>query len=158
MNTPGATLTVREARLGDLEEIVRLESLCFTDPWSAGALAGELVPDTLRLALAAELAGRLAGYLMAWKVVDQLHILNIAADPELRRRGVGTALLAEAVRRGRDAGLLKITLEVRHSNLEARAFYSKHGLRESGIRRGYYADDGEDAIIMTGPLKVIDTA
>jgi ribosomal-protein-alanine N-acetyltransferase len=101
------------------------------------------------LPLVAEISGRLAGYLMAWKVVDQLHILNIATDPDFRRRGVGTALLLAAAAKAVQWKMVEITLEVRESNREARAFYTGHGFTARGLRKGYYADNGEDAIVMT---------
>jgi len=97
----------------------------------------------------AEISGRLAGYLMAWKVVDQLHILNIATDPDFRRRGVGTALLFAAMEKAATWRMVEITLEVRESNREARTFYTGHGFTARGLRKGYYADNGEDAIVMT---------
>lgn len=148
--TPGDTeLKIRPPRPADLPEVVAMESRCFSDPWSAQALEQELTPDRLRLPLVAEVSGRLAGYLMAWKVVDQVHILNIATDPEFRRRGVGTALLLAAVAKAVKWKMVEITLEVRESNREARAFYTGHGFTARGLRKGYYADNGEDAIVMT---------
>ncbi len=149
MDAPDQGFTVRAPRGEDLPQVVALEKRCFVDPWDSGALEQELGADRLRLPLIAETAGRVVGYLMAWKIVDQLHILNIAADPDLRRRGVGTALLFAVARKAVDLGMEEITLEVRESNREARAFYHKFGFVPTGLRRGYYADNGEDAIIMT---------
>jgi len=145
-------VTVRLGRLTDLNAVAHLEHRCFNDPWTPAALMGELVADNLRLPLVLEIEGNLRGYLMAWQVVDQLHILNIATDPDFRRRGLGTALLREAARQGERLSMVEFTLEVRRSNRPAREFYGKHGFHESGLRPGYYADDGEDAIIMTCPL------
>ncbi len=133
----------------DLHQVLVLENRCFVDPWSPDALEQELASDRLRLPLVAEAGGKIVGYLMAWKIVDQLHVLNIAADPDYRRRGVGTALLRTAAGKATDMGLVEITLEVRESNNEARAFYLRHGFVATGLRRSYYADNGEDAIIMT---------
>ena len=140
---------VRPAGPVDLAAVERIERACFSDPWSRGALFGELQADAMRLPLVAEIAGEVCGFLMAWRVVDQLHVLNIAAAPGVRRRGVGTALLLEAARRARAEGLREITLEVRESNDAARDFYRRHGFAETGLRPRYYADNGEDAIIMT---------
>jgi ribosomal-protein-alanine N-acetyltransferase len=149
MTVPEAGIRIRSPRPGDLQTVITLESASFEDPWVNDALEQELTPDRLRLPLVAEIAGRLVGYLMAWKVVDQLHILNIASDPEFRRRGIGTALLLKAAEKGAELGLAEITLEVRQSNSEAQSFYLGHGFRATGRRPGYYADNGEDAIIMT---------
>ncbi len=126
-----------------------METRSFVDPWAPEALEQELTPDRLRLPLVAETSGRVAGYLMAWKIVDQLHLLNIATDPDFRRLGVGTALLRTATELAQNMGLVEITLEVRESNQEARAFYFKHGFAARGRRKSYYVDNGEDAIIMT---------
>ena len=102
----------------------------------------------MRLPLVAELEGELVGFLMSWIVADQLHVLNIATDPGWLRRGVGTALLREAARRGLARGLVEATLEVRRGNAPGRAFYRRHGFHETGVRKRYYADNGEDAVIL----------
>lgn len=149
MADPGWSFQVRPPRAGDIESVIALENRSFDDPWERDALVQELRPDRLRLPLVAEQADQVVGYLMAWKVVDQLHILNIATDPHWRRRGVGTALLFAAARKGADLGLEEVTLEVRESNREAVDFYEGHGFRQTGRRPGYYADNGEDALIMT---------
>ena len=149
MAGPEAGVTLRTPRPEDLLQVVALENRSFTDPWSPQALEQELVSDRLRLPLVAEAAGKVVGYLMAWKIVDQLHVVNLAADPDFRRRGVGTALLRAAAGQASGMGLVEITLEVRESNREARAFYLGHGFAATGLRRGYYANHGEDAVIMT---------
>jgi len=151
---PG-TVRVRAARPGDLAAVQRIERASFGDPWSRDALFGELIADAMRLPLVAELDGRVCGFLMAWRVVDQLHVLNIAAAPDVRRRGVGTALLREAARLARADGLREVTLEVRAGNRGARLFYAGHGFAEAGVRRRYYADNGEDAVIMTAAVERI---
>ena len=140
---------VRPAAAADLAAVERIERASFSDPWSRQALFGELLADAMRLPLIAELDGEVCGFLMAWRVVDQLHVLNIAIAPGLRRRGVGTALLLAAARRARADGLQEITLEVRAGNRAARRFYRRHGFAETGLRPRYYADNGEDAVIMT---------
>jgi len=149
MENPDIGITIRIPLPEDLTQVVALENRCFVDPWLQESLEQELSSDSLRLPLVAEAGGKIVGYLMAWKIVDQLHILNIAADPDFRRRGVGTALLRAASGKATEMGLGEITLEVRQSNNEARAFYLRHGFVATGLRRSYYADNGEDAIIMT---------
>ncbi len=144
-----AAITVRTPRPEDLLQVVELENRSFVDPWSRVALEQELVSDSLRLPLVAEAAAKVVGYLMAWKIVDQLHVMNIATDPDYRRQGVGTALLRAAAGQAVEMGIVEITLEVRQSNQGARAFYLRHGFIETGLRQKYYVDNGEDAIIMT---------
>ncbi len=148
-------VTVRTADAGDLAAVAIIENLCFGDPWSLPALLSELEPDPMRLPLAAEADGQVVGFLMAWLVTDQLHVLNIAADPHWRRQGIGTALLREAARRGRALGLVEATLEVRRGNVAGRAFYQRHGFHETGVRKRYYADNGEDAIILDCDLDTL---
>lgn len=158
MTPPGPETLVRLPRFDDLARIIELEDLCFRDPWSPLALQAELISDHLRRPLVAETGGVVTGYLMAWKVVEILHILNIATDPQWRRSGVATALLLAAARQARHEGQTLITLEVRRSNTEARAFYERHGFFETGVRPRYYADDGEDALIMDALLSDIPEA
>lgn len=142
-------------RLGSAEDLVpiaRIERECFSDPWSLPALLGELEPSSLHLPLVAELDGEVAGYLMAWRVHDELHVLNLAVDRRWRRRGIAEALMLAAMADGLRAGLHLVTLEVRVGNAGARNFYLRLGFREDGIRPGYYPDTGEDALIMTREL------
>jgi ribosomal-protein-alanine N-acetyltransferase len=149
MTGPGPDLVIREAVSADLGPVVQIERRSFADAWSVEALFGELQADAMRLPLVAEVQGEVAGYLMAWLVADQLHVLNIATDPDRLRRGVGTALLLEAARRARQRGAVEVTLEVRRSNYAALAFYRQHAFAQTGVRPRYYQDNGEDAIIMT---------
>jgi ribosomal-protein-alanine N-acetyltransferase len=88
-------------------------------------------------------------FLVAWHVADELHILNIATVPAMRRRGLGTALMTVALEYAAEGGVRLILLEVRRSNQDARRFYKKLGFSVMGVRAGYYADNGEDAIEMT---------
>lgn len=150
-----AEIAVRVAGPRDLARVIAIEYHSFSDPWSPEALLGELEADDLRLPLIAERGGQIVGFLMAWRVAEQLHILNVAADPRNRRQGVGTALLREAARRGLEHGLLEATLEVRRGNAGGRAFYRRHGFREAGVRKRYYADNGEDAIILDCALEAL---
>jgi [ribosomal protein S18]-alanine N-acetyltransferase len=152
----GAVLRVRLGTETDLLAVARIERESFSDPWSLPALLGELDPSSLHLPLVAELDGEIAGYLMAWRVHDELHILNLAVAGRLRRRGVAQALMAAAMDDGRRAGLRIVTLEVRAGNAGAQSFYRQLGFRQDGIRPGYYPDTGEDALIMTRGLEAAE--
>ena len=149
MNDEDLPLYIRLGRRDDLPAVQRIEQGSFSDPWSEQSLADELTSDALRLPLVAESDGQIRGYLMAWRIADQLHVLNIATDPAFLRRGIATALLNTAIRVAHAQGLGEITLEVRRGNRPARAFYDRHGFVEVGVRKGYYADTGEDAVVMT---------
>lgn len=95
----------------------------------------------------AEGGGVISGYLCRWLVAGESHILNIAAHPDFRRCGVGTALMTEAVAEARARSVSLMILEVRRSNLEARRLYRKFGFEERRLRRNYYGP-GEDALVM----------
>lgn len=148
-------VVVRTASLADLFAVEAIERKSFSDPWSRAALASELVADRLRLPLVAEQGGEPVGYLMAWRVADQLHILNIAVRADRRRSGVGSRLLAAAALAAHAEGMSEITLEVRRGNRSARTFYRRHGFAEVGVRPGYYPDTGEDAILLSCPVATL---
>lgn len=147
----GDEILLREGVPTDLHAIARLEHASFSDPWPREALLAELQVDRLRRPLVAETDGTVVGFLMAWSVADELHIINLAVDEAWRRRGLGTRLLEAAIGIGREEGSVLVTLEVRAGNLPARSFYQRHGFLETGLRRRYYRD-GEDAVIMTRQL------
>ncbi len=150
MSRPGVRL--RPASLDDLLAVERIERRSFADPWTVVALAQELVPSRLRSPLIAEVNGGVAGYLMAWRTPDQLHILNVAVDPHYRRKGIGAMMLRSAMADARRGGMREVTLEVRRSNTAALAMYRAHGFQEAGVREAYYPDTGEDALVLSCPL------
>lgn len=91
---------------------------------------------------------RLVGFIVFWLIAGELHVLNVAVAPLAQRRGVGRALMDEAFRRARDANVTEATLEVRRSNLAAIRLYESFGFATTAIRRGYYEENGEDALVM----------
>jgi ribosomal-protein-alanine N-acetyltransferase len=150
--TGAAPWHIRPAAATDLLAVDTIERSSFDDPWPRRALLVELQPDQMRRPLIAELAGEVVGYFMAWRIIDQLHVLNLAVAESCRRRGAGSALLAAGLAAAQADGLQEATLEVRPSNAPALQFYRRHGFVPVGKRLRYYADTGEDAIIMTLPL------
>jgi [ribosomal protein S18]-alanine N-acetyltransferase len=142
-------VVIRQGCLEDISAVATIEQLSFDDPWPLLALRPELESDQRRRPLVVEVDGRIQGYLMAWVVADEYHIVNIAVRPEGRRGGFGSLLLEEGLDEARDAGCVLATLEVRRSNTPAIEFYRRWGFKEVGCRRGYYADNGEDALILT---------
>jgi ribosomal-protein-alanine N-acetyltransferase len=135
----------------DLPRIMEIEAAGFLHPWSESLLRAELGQAWSRLlAAAAPGAGsHILGYIIFWLVHDEVHVLNVGTAPEARRRGVARALMDEAVAVGRRQGGRLSTLEVRRSNTPAIALYRSLGYREVGVRPRYYAEENEDAIIMT---------
>ena len=140
-------LDFRPLRPRDLTAVDGIERVSYPTPWSRSMFAGELSkPSSLCLGAFDE-DGGLVGYVIASRYVDAWHVMNIAVDPESRRRGVGTALLRrlfELTGEGRRG----YTLEVRVSNTDAIRLYERLGFRARGVRRGYYTDNREDALIM----------
>jgi [ribosomal protein S18]-alanine N-acetyltransferase len=147
MNEP--LLTIRAGRLADLARLVSLEQACFAVPWSEDSLRRDLAENPAARILVAEMPdGSLAGYAAYWSVLGEGQINNIAVAPDWRRLGVGRRLLLALVSQAVDEGLRLLTLEVRPGNLAARQLYESVDFQEVGRRAGYYADNGEDAIIM----------
>ena len=135
-----------------LSQAAEIERLCFSDPWSEKMLAEHLAnPCSLTLA-AVDGVGRLLGYVGLLAVVDEGYITNVAVRPDCRCQGVASSLLQALEARGRARNLTFLTLEVRQSNAPARALYEKLGYVQAGLRRNYYENPREDAVIMTKTL------
>jgi [ribosomal protein S18]-alanine N-acetyltransferase len=160
MPPPAPPLGFRRMALEDLERVMEIEKDGFAHPWSADLLRREMMHDWSTVLVASETrcgpggAPRevIVGFIVFWLVHDEVHVLNIATAMEERRRGVGRALMLEAAARGRRAGAVLATLEVRRSNAPAIALYRELGYRQVGVRPNYYADEGEDAIVMVADL------
>jgi tRNA threonylcarbamoyladenosine biosynthesis protein TsaB len=140
-------IALREMTTEDVPAIAAIERQVFSDPWPESFFLGELAQRLVH-ARVAEREGALAGYSLAWMGAGSGHLGNLAVVPEQRRRGVARVLLddlfAEAARRHVES----LTLEVRASNFAAQALYRAHGFRLVGLRRGYYRDSGEDALVL----------
>lgn len=146
--TAMAEVYVRKAEKRDVEEIARLEKICFSDPWSLESVYHDVVENKLAFYAAAEAEGMVIGYAGLWKILDEGHITNVAVSPRYRRMHVATMLMDFILEATGEAGIKKHTLEVRAGNKGAIALYQKHGFKVCGIRKGYYSDNGEDALIM----------
>jgi ribosomal-protein-alanine N-acetyltransferase len=140
------TTTFRPMETADVPAVADLEAAAFTDPWSERTLAEEIALPGRRYLVAIGDDGVLAGYGGVMVVGEDAHLLTIAVDPRLRRRGLGSRLLVRLVDEALAAGARHLTLEVRVSNEAARALYRKFGFEPVGVRRRYYRD--EDALIM----------
>jgi ribosomal-protein-alanine N-acetyltransferase len=141
-------LELRRLELGDLDAIERIERASYPTPWSRSMFASELAkPSSLSFGAVDE-TGTLVGYLVLSRYVDAWHVMNVAVDPERRREGIASALLQRLLELTKDDALRGYTLEVRTSNHGAIRLYERFGFRRKGIRRGYYTDNREDAVIM----------
>ncbi|MGH9163425.1 MAG: ribosomal protein S18-alanine N-acetyltransferase [Vicinamibacteraceae bacterium] len=134
----------------DLEEVLALEQAAFTNPWTREMFEWELTGSDVSAVYVVR-AGRAApvcGYCCVWLLFDELHINHVAVDPALRERGIGRALMAHVIAEAWRRGARRATLEVRASNEAARRLYESLGFVESGVRRGYYTQPCEDALIL----------
>lgn len=151
-----ALWTLRPARAADVGRIVDIERDGFLHPWSRELIERELGHSWSRIVLACadDRVGneRVLGYIVFWIVHDEVHVLNVATALEARRQGVGRALMDAAEEEGRSRGARLSTLEVRRSNTGAIALYRAIGYRQVGVRPNYYAEEGEDAIVMVKSL------
>jgi len=136
---------LRGLAYSDLPAVLAIERRSFTTPWSLAMFVLELSKPS-GICLAATIDGRLAGYLVCSRYADVWHLMNVAVHPERRRAGIASTLLRRMVEIAGPTA--RYTLEVRTSNRAAIAMYERLGFRPAGHRRGYYHDNGEDALIM----------
>ena len=144
--TERATVEIRLLHYTDLPAVAAIERRAFPTPWSIAMFVLELSKPT-GLCLAALRDGELVGYTICSRYDTVWHVMNVAVDPDLRRQGIGSALLADLYARAGDDSA-QFTLEVRRSNHAAIELYQRDGFRIAGLRRRYYQDNGEDALIM----------
>lgn len=142
------TLTVRKAVLSDAEGMTALDELCFDLPWSLETFMGELAANENAFYIVAEVDGKPVGYAGLWAIAGEGHITNVAVHPDYRRKQIAKALVKLLIEASEAAGLEAFTLEVRVSNAPAIALYEQFGFEPSGVRKGYYLDNDEDALIM----------
>jgi ribosomal-protein-alanine N-acetyltransferase len=140
---------LRRLELRDLSAIERIERASYPTPWSRSMFASELAkPSSICLGAFDLATDELAGYLVISRYVDAWHVMNVAVAPDQRRRGIATSLLERLFEVTAGRGRRGYTLEVRVSNADAIALYERLGFKPRGVRRGYYTDNREDALIM----------
>jgi ribosomal-protein-alanine N-acetyltransferase len=135
--------------LEELEAVVAIEAESFTSPWTREMYLAELQNVGVSYCcLARDAVDRVVGFCSFWRVVDELHINNLAVLPTHRRQGIGRALLMSVLDEGVRLGAHRATLEVRRSNEIARQLYAAVGFSAAGVRRGYYTNPVEDALVL----------
>lgn len=144
---PEVRIGLRPITRGDVPEIMRIERRTFTAPWSPTMFSSELArPGSICVGATAD--RDLVGYLICSPYGDAWHIMNVAVDPRWRGLGLGASMLESVLERTDRSPHRGQTLEVRVSNAAAIRLYERHGFTSAGVRRRYYSDDGEDALIM----------
>jgi [ribosomal protein S18]-alanine N-acetyltransferase len=133
--------------IADLDEVMTIERSSFRFPWSAGFFRQELQVVCARSILA-EADGKIIGYVLFWLLPGALDIHNIAVHADYRRRGIARILLGRVIHEARCQSITRVLLEVRTSNLPAQKLYEAVGFHTTGVRKGYYSDNGEDALAM----------
>ena len=142
-------LVERLAGPDDLDAVLAIEEASFNNPTTREWYEGELKrPEVCFIYVLRTAELPVAGFCAFWLVVDQAHINNLAVRPELRGHGLGTYLLESIVVEARHLGATSLTLEVRRSNLAAQRLYTKAGFHESGVRKNYYTQPVEDALVL----------
>ena len=140
-------IEIRRLGLADIDAIESIEKRAYRTPWSRSMFASELAKPT-SICLGAFEGVQLVGYVVNSRYVDAWHVMNVAVDPNFQRRGIATQLLERVFELTDGDDRRGYTLEVRVSNTDAIRLYEKLGFGSRGVRRGYYTDNREDALIM----------
>ena len=150
---PRREVAIRTARRDDVEHIAAIERTAFNDPWSAGSFRALFGNPVVHFAVAEDsVTGRIFGYVVAWMVVDEAEIANLAVSDDARRTGIGARLLDHAIETVKSHRGAVVFLEVRESNAAARALYASRGFEVAGRRSKYYRKPVEDALVLRRAL------
>lgn len=139
--------SIRRMTLADVDQVYAVEAASFPKPWKRNDFVREMTENVCARYLVAETDGKVIGFAGAWIVLDEAHITNIAVLKEYRGRGVGRLLTERLLQYAADLGVVYATLEVRRSNETAKSLYLSLGFEYAGVRKRYYEDNGEDALI-----------
>lgn len=141
--------SIEKMALCHLDDIMEIEKMCYgAHHWSRDSFTGELDNPCAQYITAVDTDGRCIGYMGVWKIFDEAHITNLAVNPSYQRKGIARLLLLSALENCAKDDIKFMTLEVRKSNEKAIKLYENFGFKSLGIRKKYYQDNGEDALIM----------
>jgi ribosomal-protein-alanine N-acetyltransferase len=149
---------IREMGPADLDGVMTIEEASFPTPWSRGMFIEDFPRDFSDILVASGTEDEVLGYSVCWTIAGESHLLNIAVHPARRGEGIGRALLSACIRRSARAGASVIFLEVRAGNEAAQRLYRSMGFAIRGIRKGYYTDTGEDAVVLDREVRKSDAA
>ncbi len=138
---------VRRMNELDIDGVLAVEEQCFTTPWSRDGFVNEMKNELSHYLVMTD-GGKIIGYAGMWLIVDEAHITNVAILPEHQGKKLGEKLMKALIEHAKARGILSMTLEVRSSNQVAQGLYGKFGFAQRGVRRKYYTDTQEDALIM----------
>ncbi|MFJ7729466.1 ribosomal protein S18-alanine N-acetyltransferase [Neobacillus sp. NPDC097160] len=138
----------RQMREEDIDQVLEVEHASFSMPWSREAFYNELYNNKFAVYIVLEEDDRIIGYCGTWVVIDEAHVTNVAILPGYRGKKLGEALMSKLMSVSREMGARTMTLEVRVTNHVAQSLYRKLGFQNGGIRKNYYSDNQEDALIM----------
>ncbi|KMK90772.1 ribosomal-protein-alanine N-acetyltransferase [Rossellomorea marisflavi] len=141
-------MEIRFMTVDDVDAVMEIEEQSFTVPWSREAFISEMEENHLSMYIVIEDEGQIAGYCGVWIVVDEAHITNVAVLPSHRGKGYGELLMRKIMEMAIESGARVMTLEARVSNVPAQSLYRKLGFQDGGIRKRYYSDNQEDALVM----------
>ena len=144
---PNPKIEFRRMQTSDADEIAAIEEMTFAMPWSRKDFWAEAVNENA-IYIVGTIDDKVAAYAGAWISFEEAQVTNVAVHPDYRGQGIGTILFAKLVEEVKTKGVTAITLEVRPSNNAAIKLYENFGLKSVGRRKGYYLDNGEDALIM----------
>ncbi len=148
MNAPVGALTLRHMTAVDIDAVHALDERSFANPWPRRSFEFELNENEASRQWVAEMDGVLVGVIVVWLLGEEAHIATLAVQPELRGRGIAARLLCAALQALAAEGAVTAALEVRAGNTAALHLYRRFGFVEVGRRKGYYQDNGEDALLM----------
>jgi ribosomal-protein-alanine N-acetyltransferase len=142
----------------DLDGVLAIEEVSFNNPTTRAWYEAELArPDVCKVFVIRTPERPVAGFIAFWKVLDEMHINNLAVHPDCRGRGLGRHLLGATLAAAHAMGVRRATLEVRRSNAAAQRLYAAAGFRVVGVRDGYYAQPAEDALVLSTAVESPDT-
>ncbi len=147
-------VTIRKMKVADIEQVMIVEHATFAVPWTADTFMNEVNGENpYAHYLVIEQDGAIFGYCGLWLIIDEAHVTNIAIHPEYRGNKYGEQLFRRSFEEAIEMGAIQLSLEVRVSNTPAQHLYRKFGLVPGGVRKNYYTDNGEDALVMWVGLK-----
>lgn len=141
-------IVIERMTVDDIDNVVEIENSSFSIPWTKQSFLRELTNNELALYLVAKVDNKAVGYIGVWRIINEGHITNVAVHPNYRKQGIAKMLISELLYLCKKEGIDSFTLEVRESNLIAQGLYRKYGFVEEGIRKRYYEDNHENAILM----------